>query len=241
MTIGGYETNTQFVNLYKNGSRSNGINYSNTHLYLELWTCDPNFFTRRDQSKKKKVVFDNLDKIRVARIELFTDFKTLADPDNLYQVEYDGDGHIRNWGPGILKNYIQTLTSFLNKTEARKLYDEILNPAEIKNLKKETLFVPDYTLYKFNKFNGDESKRHDEKELFSDYKYNYKLLTTDELNQNILKGDGAFYYLIYIKSSTDKFLSVINSNTGEIIYSKYSPVSYNIKSGDLKDLYDKIR
>ena len=237
LTIGGYETNVQFTTLYENGSRKNGINYSNTHLYLELWTCDEKYF----QSKKKKKKFGNSDKIQVARIELFTDFETLSDPDKLFQSDYDGNGHIRNWGPGILKNYIQSLMSYLNKGENHSLYSGILNSKEMKNLKKEVLYVPEYILTKFNKFTGDETKKHDEKDIFDDYKLKYKLISTNELNQKILEGKESFYYLIYIKSSTDKYISVVNSLTGEIIYSKYTPVSYNIKSGDLKDLQKKTQ
>lgn len=237
LTIGGYETNTQFTKLYNNGSSKNGINYSNTHLYLELWTCDEKYF----QSKKKKKEFENSDKIQVARIELFTDFETLSDPDKLFQSDYNGNGHIRNWGAGILKNQIQSLTSYLNKNENRTLFSEIFNAKELQNLKKEVLYVPEYVLIKFNKFTGDETKKHDEKDIFEDYKLKYKLISTDELNQKILTDKTPFYYLIYIKSSTDKYISVINSATGEIIYSTYSPVSYNIKSGDLKDLQTKIK
>lgn len=237
LTIGGYETNTQFTKLYNNGSSKNGINYSNTHLYLELWTCDEKYF----QSKKKKKEFGNSDKIQVARIELFTDFEALSDPDKLFQSGYDGNGHIRNWGAGILKNQIQSLTSYLDKNEKRTLYSGIFNVKELKNLKKEVLYVPEYALIKFNKFTGDETKKHDEKDIFEDYKLKYKLISTDELNQKILSDKTAFYYLIYVKSSTDKYISVINSVTGEIIYSTYSPASYNIKSGDLKDLQKKTQ
>jgi len=237
LTIGGYETNTQFIKLYENGSRTNGINYSNTHLYLELWTCDEKYF----QSKKKKKEFGNNDKIQVARIELFTDFETLSDPDKLFQSDYDGNGHIRNWGPGILKNYIQSLMSYLNKSENRTLYSGIFNANAMKNLKKEVLYVPEYVLTKFNKFTGDETKKHNEKEIFEDYKLEYKLISVDELNQKILADKTVFYYLIYIKSSTDKYMSVINSLTGEIIYSAYTPISYNINQGDFKDLQKKTQ
>lgn len=237
LTIGGYETKTQFIKLYESGSRKNGINYSNTHLYLELWTCDEKFFNRQND----KIKFGDNDKIQVARIELFTDFETLSDPDKLFQSDYDGNGHIRNWGPGILKNYIQSLMSYLNKSENRKLYSRMINKKEIKNLKNEVLFVPEYVLTKFNKFTGIETKKHDEKKIFKNYKLKYQLISTDELNQKILVDETPFYYLIYIKSSTDKYISVINSTTGEIIYSAYSPVSYNIKSKDLKKLQKQVQ
>ncbi|WP_179021111.1 hypothetical protein [Winogradskyella forsetii] len=237
LTIGGYETNTQFIKLYENGRRKNGINYSNTHLYLELWTCDTDYF----QNKKKKKEFGNSDKIQVARIELYTDFETLSDPDKIFQSDYDMNGHVRNWGPGILKNYIQALMSYLNKNEDHKLFSEIFNEQEMNNLNNEILYVPDFVLTKFNKFTGDETKKHDEEKIFKDYELKYELITIDELNEKILTDTSRFYYLIYIKSSTDKYVSVINSQTGDIIYSTYSPGSYNLKSKDLKNLQKKIQ
>lgn len=233
LTISGYETNTQFTKLYQSGASKNGINYSSTHIYLELWTCENKYF---ESTKKKE--FADKNKVQVARIELFTDFPALSNPDLLFQSDYDGDGHIRNWGPGILKNQIQALTFFLNKNEPRKLFAGIENPAEVAKLKKDVLYVPDYVLIKFNKFTGNESEKQTEKEVFEDYKFKYKLLPVAELNQKILNDKVGFYYMIYIKSSTDKYITVINSLTGEIIYTKYTPVSYNIKSGDLKNIVE---
>ena len=129
--------------------------------------------------------------------------------------------------------------SYLNKGEIHTLYSEIYNAKEMKNLKKEVLYVPEYVLTKFNKFTGDETVKHDEKDIFVDYKLKYQLISADELNQKILEEATSFYYLIYIKSSTDKYISVINSLTGELIYSAYTPASYNIKSEDLKELQKK--
>ena len=236
LTIGGYETNTEFTRLYQNGSQKHGINYSNTHIFLELWTCDKKYFT----SKKKNKIFGNGDKIQVARIELFTDFETLSNPDLLYQSEFDGNGHIRNWGPGVLKNYVQALMGYLAKNESHSLFTGSSNDKELKKLKKESLYIPEYVLTKFNKFNGNETKKHDEKDIFEDFNLKYILLSGADLNHKILTDTTGFYYLIYIKSSTDKYINVIHSLTGEIIYSKYKPLSYNIKSDDFQDLQEKI-
>ena len=40
-------------------------------------------------------------------------------PENIYEEEFDGKNHIRNWGEGILKNYLQNLMTALNKKEQR--------------------------------------------------------------------------------------------------------------------------
>jgi hypothetical protein len=233
-TMGGYETSVESTTLYKGGGRS-GINWSNTHLYLELWTVNDKYFTA-----KKKKELTNKDHLQVARVELFTDFQTLMSPENIYMTDYSGEGHIRNWGTGILKNYLQHLMQMLESGKEQKLYDETINADKLKELKNQTLYVPAYVLTKFNKFTGDETKKHDEKDIMEDYKFNYSMVSTEDLNKKILDDKNPIYYLVYIKSSTDKFITVLNSQTGEVIYSVYSPVSYNIQSGDLKDLAKKI-
>ena len=235
-TIGGYETNTQFMKLYSDGSQRSGINYSNTHLYLELWLGSEKYF-----KKKKGEEFEDDDKVQVARIELFTDFVTLSNPDFLYFADYDHNYHIRNWSPGVLKNYLQTLSSLLDSKKERSLFENIHKHKDLKKLKRKTLYVPDYTLIKFNKFTGNESKRLKEEKIFKKYPFKYKLIDMEDLSKKILDpNEEPFYYLIYIKSSTDKFLTVINSQTGEWIYTDYSPISYNIKDKDLKELAKKI-
>lgn len=231
-SIGGYETTVQSYN----ANMTQGLNWSNTHLYLELWTCTDKFFKN---TKKKPLKID--DKKVISRIELFTDFQTLMRPSNIYSTDYNGDNHIRNWGKGILKNYLQYLMTSLEKNEKKDLYRFDPKSSELVNLKTSTLYVPDYVLIKFNKFTGDESKKHDEKDIFEDYNFKYEVITTQELNDKILNSSEAFYYLIYIKSSTDKYVTVINSKSGEIVYTSYSPVSYNIRSKDLKELINAIK
>ena len=232
LTISGYETNTQFINLYASGSRRYGINYSNTHLYLELWTCRDKYF---EKLEKKQIDFKDKDKIQVARIELFTDFQTLSDPDLIFQSDYSGEGHIRNWNPGVLRNYIRALVAYLDQGEYRTLYAGIQNENQINKLKRDTLFIPEYVLIKFNMFTGDESEQHEAQDIFGEYEYPYELITMEELSDRILREE-EFYYLIYVKSSTDKYVSIINSVTGEFIYSRYSPASYNLKSKDFEYL-----
>lgn len=235
-SIGGYASTAFFG---KPNDPMGGGSYTNTHIYLELWTPDADFVEKAAKSKKKQELKDK-DKTQYARIELYTDFETLAMPDNIFRKQYDGDGHIRNWGPGILKNQLQYLMSQLDKAEKRSLYASDSDGQKLKALQKQVLYVPDFALIKFNKFNGDESKRLDEKEIFEDYKYKYELITTQQLNDKILSGE-QFYYMIYIKSSTDKYINVIDSQTGDVIYADYSPASYNISEKDLKKLNDAIK
>lgn len=234
LTLSGYSYTSQFSRLGSDGMEHRGVSYNITHIYLEFWTCTEEYF------KKQKKELSSSDKIQIGRIELYTDYKTLAQPDMFFKPDYDENEHIRNWGSGILKNNIKTLMSYLNANSEHWLYSDALNYHELKKLKDAVLYVPDYVLIESNKFSGDESKRHKEEDVFGSYKLKYKLLSTKDLNEKILNDKEGFYYLTYIKSCTDKYVNVVNSLTGEIVYSKYVPASYNIKSKDLKTLYKKI-
>ena len=103
------------------------------------------------------------------------------------------------------------------------------------------MFIPDYVLTKFNKSTGDETQKIEEKELFADYKLNYKLIPVADLNTKILNDTTPFYYMLFVKSGNDKYISVTNSVTGEMVYSAFTSQSYNLKSGDLKELQKAIQ
>lgn len=236
LTISAFRRNITMQSARSNGMMSNGLDYQITQIYLELWNCKNKFFEKGKKAKE----FDDSYKNQIARIELFTDYNTLKHPEIILNLDYDGNRCIRNWGCGFLKNYIQLLMRLLNKNEEKKLYSDINNKAELINLKKEVLYIPAYILTKFDKFTGAENQYHDDKEMISKYKFKYEYIPTVDLNKKILSETSVFYYLIYIKSSTDKYISVVNSQTGEIIYSRYTSVSYNIKPKDFKFLSKKI-
>jgi hypothetical protein len=231
-----YESKTDMI--YPKGKYSNKpqnstqMNYagSNTQFYLELWTCKAKVFKKRKLTKPRPK-----DMISIAKIGLFTDLGAANNPEYIYQPEFYGLGHIRNWGPGILKNYIQTLMTCLDKNETRNRSIEFANLQELKNLKKEVLYVPDYILI------NSEGQMHDLGELFKDYNLKYEIIPTQELNKKILTENTRFYYLIYIMSGNKKFVNIMNSNNGEIVYSKCSVRLLNINSGDFKDLQQEIQ
>jgi hypothetical protein len=227
LSFNGEETTSQFVSQnIKDGTTKKGSSFSNTHLYLEYW--------KWGQVKKKNSI--GLYKITMARVHLFTDFPTYKNPELMFTADYDGGNHIRNWGIGILKNYVQLLSKQLNGTEDRRLNASEMDEKALAKLKRDTLFVPDYVLIAFNKFTGNETKKHDEKDVFEDYPFKYKLLSSEELNKKIMDSEKPFLYFIYVKSSTDKFISVVNAQTGALIYTKYKAGSYNISSKDFRNI-----
>lgn len=221
-SLGGFNTNTWNI--------SSGMNYDNTHIYLSLWMS-----AKEGKGKKAKKTF--------CRIELHPTFEdytfvTTEDDAKIFNYLYS-KATLKNWKTGFLKAYLQNVNDYLEKESERWLF---LNEAdkELKELSKKTLFIPDYLFVKFDMFSGDESKRLNTDKILKSYPYKYKILKADDLSDKILESTEAFYYLVYVKSSTDKYLTIYNSQTGKIVYSSYHPVSYNVKKSDFKTIAEAI-
>lgn len=229
--------NNSFVTITANMTTSiNGSN-TETHFYLELWTTDGSF--KYDPNKRRH--FNQENKISIATMELFPDYTTQNNPSTVYKMDYDAGGHIKNWSSEIVANYIQQLSSLLSKAEIRQTKTAFYNNTEIKNLASTTLYIPEYLMTKFLKNSNDESRQFDAKEIFEGFNLSYKLVSTEELNDKIQNSQTPIYYLLFIKTLSEKFITVTNSKTGEIIYSSYSGSPSNFKSGDLKDLQKAVQ
>jgi len=207
---------------------SGSMSFSNTHFYLGLWM----------NNKSSKA---NDGKDLYCRIEMHPTAESYAKSTKTVLQYLYTTAHIYNWNLGFLKNYLMFVNEHLKESKERLLWEKMQNSDELKNLKTGTLYIPKYVLVEYGSLTGSESTQHNEKKLFKDYKHQYEMIDDNELSQKILNSSKAFYYLIYVKSSTDKFISVVNSLTGNIIYSKYKPISYNIKSSDIKELNKYIK
>ncbi|MBS1636565.1 MAG: hypothetical protein JST26_11670 [Bacteroidetes bacterium] len=191
-------------------------------VYLNLWM--------NDASGKKK---------SFARIEISASHNTIVGYSTMIRPLYLKQVEVYNWGPGYIKNYIQIINDYLSKGETHSLYSDSKD-AEIAKLKNDTLYVPNTMLIKYNMFTGEENKKFDEKDLMSDYKYPYKMVTNEEINKLILSRPQGIYYVLPAKSGTDKYISVINSNTGNIVYYNYTPVSYNFSEKDFRKISKSV-
>ena len=230
--------NNSFVTIGANMTTSNStLASTETRIYLELWTTNGKY----THDPKKRLHFNQADKISIATIELFADYYAQNNPSALYKMDYDAAGHFKNWGAGVLANYLQQLTSLLNKGTDCLAKTEIANKTELQKMSASTLFIPDYVMIKFPKNMDDESKKYEDKEIFDGLNQAYKVLPLVELNDKILTNATPFYYLLFIKTPTEKFVTVTNSNTGEIIYSAYTSSPTNFKSGDLKELQKAVQ
>lgn len=222
-SIGGVNTKTW---------KFSGMNYDNTHLYLSLWMQGKN-------KKGKKI------KNSYCRIELhpsYVDYANVTNAKSKDALDYIyNEGQLKNWNVGFIKNYLKNVNDLLTAEVERWLYLTETENTELKNLTNKVLYIPEYALVKFNQFTGDESKSLDEAKLFKSYPYSYKIINTEELNKKILDSIESFYYMVYVKSSTDKYITIYNGQTGSIVYSIYKPLSYNLKRSDIKYLVMTIK
>ncbi len=151
----------------------------------------------------------------------------------LYEIPY------HNYNAGFLKLFVKTMNDYLL---AGKPVDEfstdISIPSEIEKLKKDTLYIPDYTLKLYRKYvNENKFKVRSEEEFLEDYPYEASILSAKELGNKILNGS-IDYALIYTSDSELVSVLVYNVKTCELIYGKFLAYKQNIKSQDLIDIFE---
>lgn len=192
------------------------------HFYLTLWRSNSDTAPLAEGTA-------------YCRIELLREFKTGPDftftpGRDLLETIY-ARTHFRNWSPGQLSLYLSTVQTDLQKSQRRWLYDERAENAELAKLKQATLYIPEYALIKFNKYSGDESEHHDIAKLLKQYRYPYKIVSTAELNDVIASGPDPVYVFDYVRSSSDKFVSIFERGRG-LVYRHYTHDSHNLDDDD---------
>ncbi len=144
------------------------------------------------------------------------------------------DAVLYNWGAGLLKGYLKKVNDHLSAKDERGPFSEETDKQSLSNLGSDTLYVPDYVFIKFNMFSGGEKKDEDveEEDLKKAYPHPVRIVSGAELHDLILNSPRKINYLVYIKSSTDKYINVYSSD-GRMLYANYTPLSYNFKNKDL--------
>jgi len=204
----------------------------NTHYTLNLWM----------NVKKKN---GKLKDLHFCRIELHPEAKVHDSKDDIdartdFNFLYN-EVDLPNWKPGFIKNYLKQVNNKLTKREGLWLYKKQKDEVKLKKLKSKTLYIPDYVRLNYNKFTSKVNKLKGEEELMQPYPYKYEFLMADEISKKILNSAEPIYYMIYVQSSTNKFVTVYESTTGKIIYSMNKKLSYNFKPVDLKNLSKAIK
>ncbi|MEO1627321.1 MAG: hypothetical protein AAFV25_19375, partial [Bacteroidota bacterium] len=98
--------------------------------------------------------------------------------------------------------------------------------------------VPDFVFTKVNSFTGELVEVPHKEQILKGYPFKYQLISTDDLNERILNDENGFYYCVLVKSGTYKIISILNSKTGDLIYTHaYIPMPpFIIKSKDFKHM-----
>ena len=193
----------------------------------------------------------NRDKVKLARFLLFpTDeftFKMINSKDedddiDIIKTIYNDDVFY-NYKPGFLKNYLQKINNKLIDEEEYWMYENDYT-VEIKKLATNKLFIPNYHLIKFNHFKQkDKKNKEDFDKVFEDYDYEIEFQDQSIIDERILNEE-EFYYLRYVRVNNQKFIHIINSKTGEIVYRNYVAgflSSFNLKKRHIKDINTSIK
>ncbi len=146
-----------------------------------------------------------------------------------------------NYKLGFLKNYFQKINNLIKDEEVYWLYEDDYLP-ELQKLKNNTLFIPSYISIKFKPFKGEDGEENNEniEDIFDKYDFKYEIIDDEKLSDKILATE-PIYYLRYVRTNAERFIQVVNSITGEIIYRNYiAGLSYQIKSKQIKDLNSTI-
>jgi len=199
-----------------------------------------------EKKLKKKlgyILFEN--RIDVARFLLYPseDFIHTAVKEDIEVIKKSmlTDDVFFNYSLGMLKNYLQKTNALLEKEEVYWMYDAD-NTEELPKLAQKTLFVPEYINKKFDAWRAlDKDKDvEEEKELFKKYEYDYAFISQEDLDKKIADNEEV-YYLRYARMNSERYLNVVNSKTGEVIYRNYIPgLSYNLKPKHFDELNKMI-
>ena len=199
---------------------------------------------KKAKKKMTGILFSNRD--RIARFYLFpdSDFVNTALNKKMDEISTSmlSEDIFFNYKLGMLKNYLQKINNLITDEKIYWIYKENEFSEELKNLTREVLYIPEYVGMKTDAFTSAIENREENEiiKLFNNYEYKYEFVDNSVLNDKILNGE-EIYYLRYVRHNAEKFIDIVNSQTGEVIYRNYvTGLSYNIKPKHLKELNKTI-
>ncbi|CAA0158914.1 hypothetical protein [Tenacibaculum maritimum] len=237
----------QLAGLKRSGGGSTSLF---TYIDFKIYDSDAIFKKLEKLSpkkrKKKKQDIINKNSSNIARFYIFPkdDFIRTSLSSDIGKIVNSlfTDDVFFNYKPGFLKNYFQKINNLIKNEDIYWMYEDDYLP-ELKKLTNNKLYIPSYMTIKYSGWMGQDSEEDDEniKDIFRKYDYGYEIVSDEEISNKILNNE-EFYYLRYVRMNTERFLQVVNSKTGEIIYRDYiMGLSYRIKSKHIKKLSRKIK
>lgn len=198
----------------------------------------------KEKSQKKKDNYDILQKNRLnfARFYFLPTNDFLIDVIKKKGISYLSNRAFNedvfyNYKLGFLKNYFQFINNKLKNNENYWMFQTDTFTEKLSELKSKTLYVPSYLIEHLVRDEEDKEKV-DEKleDYFKDYKYNYELIDNVLVNNKILNNE-EFYYLRYARVNAERFIQIVNSKTGDIIYTNYKAgMSIRLKPKHIEEI-----
>ncbi|MDO3626175.1 hypothetical protein [Mucilaginibacter sp. BT774] len=135
------------------------------YYYLNLWV--PSAKSLKD--KNFKIEHEE----ELAHIAISADFGTMKETmkTNGMFFDFNSEGRLFHWHPGLLKNYLQLLTAELKTGKKLDYHDDMTDKSQVKALSTQTLFIAEDNLNKVTAF-VNKQKVMDIKEITKDYKFN---------------------------------------------------------------------
>ena len=215
------------------------VNY-HPHLSYDLFMLSTNKKGKTEQNLLGKIML-HLDSKSMITVLRYAAFNTKSFSEKVTPFLYQ-EAIMPNWTSQMLSGYLKVINDGLASGTLRSMFDEYTDKEGIKALRNQTLYIPDYVNTKYNMFTGTEKETEsDEGEDNTSYAFGNKYLAANEIESTAAAQNKAYAYLSYIRSSTDKFVSVFDGQTGKLLYTAYTPVSYNFKSKDLKRIAAKVK
>ena len=151
------------------------------------------------------------------------------------------NGDLLNFRLGYLKNFLQFMNNSIKHKVSIDLYEDYVK-SELKNIKSNTLYIDKNFIYGYNGWVIKQEKSPKIEDLMKNFSFEYKVVEYEEIEKKILANQPTdFYYLMYNQINSNKIITIINGNTGDIVYQQHSLMSYNLKSKDFKVLDKKIK
>ena len=220
-----YASNPKYSYFIIEGITKQSNYTSNTHYYINLRLF-------KEVNRKGNILTTGL-----CRIELYPNTQTLnmnsGKTDEVIGNLYS-KGIFYNWSPILLKAQLEAVAANLEKSFKPGHYEEVKDKDLTSILSTDTLYVPQSVLMSFNAFSGKEKEKHEE--LFGKYRYQYRICSESELFDLFQTSKKGRLLFEYVKSSTDKLITIYDLQQKKVIYRNYVPLSYNIKSKDIEDI-----
>lgn len=119
---------------------------------------------------------------------------------------------------GLFKAYLKMFNTALKKGETLPLTIKNIVSPKISELKNKTLYIPGYAFNVLGENSESKAKRKDSGKFLKKYDFKAQIEEQKQIDQRILKNEDIYFVLYFYYGIGVSCVSVVNANTGEIIY-----------------------